>query len=240
MGRDNVMMVAIARPNGFRDLTRIANVAIWFRGKRRGPCPLEVTMRGYSPLGCLFSILVHQILLLVVIAQATASPVLWDPATGGNGNYYELVLDSHTWLLSDSNAQARSFLGVAGHLVTIADTDENAFLLANIIQPSPVKRIWIGLTDQAQEGTFAWVTGEPLGFTFWHTGEPNEFVPGEDFVEYVRDPLEDGPWAWNDLPNTFFNADHGYLVEYETQVPEPSTGVLMGMFLLIGLLGVKR
>lgn len=32
---------------------------------------------------------------------------------------------------------------------------------------------FIGLTDRAVEGTFVWDDGTPLGFSNWHTGEPN-------------------------------------------------------------------
>ncbi|HSN24865.1 MAG TPA: lectin-like protein [Kofleriaceae bacterium] len=32
---------------------------------------------------------------------------------------------------------------------------------------------FIGLTDRAVEGTFVWDDGTPLGYSNWHTGEPN-------------------------------------------------------------------
>ena len=32
---------------------------------------------------------------------------------------------------------------------------------------------FIGLTDLATEGTFVWDDGTPLGYSNWHTGEPN-------------------------------------------------------------------
>ena len=40
---------------------------------------------------------------------------------------------------------------------------------------------WIGLNDAASEGTFAWVSGEPVTYTNWAPGEPNN-AGGEDYV----------------------------------------------------------
>ena len=39
--------------------------------------------------------------------------------------------------------------------------------------PSPTMPCGIGLSDAASEGTFTWSTGEPLAYTNWHAGEPN-------------------------------------------------------------------
>ena len=33
---------------------------------------------------------------------------------------------------------------------------------------------WIGLEDMATEGMWRWITGEPLGPTFWDSGEPSD------------------------------------------------------------------
>lgn len=54
---------------------------------------------------------------------------------------------------------------------------------------------WMGLHDEAQEGSFVWTDGTPLDFTTWNEGEPNN-AGNEDCASL---PI----WAgglWNDLP----------------------------------------
>uniref|UniRef100_A0A672HX61 C-type lectin domain-containing protein n=1 Tax=Salarias fasciatus TaxID=181472 RepID=A0A672HX61_SALFA len=42
------------------------------------------------------------------------------------------------------------------------------------------KRMWIGLTDRAQEGTWRWVDGSPLNTSYWFPGEPNNNQMGKE------------------------------------------------------------
>lgn len=53
---------------------------------------------------------------------------------------------------------------------------------------------WLGLSDQRVEGTFEWADGEPLVFSRWGSGEPNDSGGREDCAQLV-------PWngLWNDL-----------------------------------------
>ena len=53
---------------------------------------------------------------------------------------------------------------------------------------------WIGLSDEAQEGTFVWTDAQASAFTAWNDGEPNDYGAGEDCTERVTSG------AWNDLP----------------------------------------
>jgi outer membrane protein assembly factor BamB len=96
-------------------------------------------------------------------------------------NSYLLVHKPMSW--SGARRYAQS---LGGHLVTISDFDETEFvrLLAN--EQGRVGHSWIGLSDAAEEGTFAWVTGEPLDYTYWDSGEPDS-DPDKDYVaSYLR------------------------------------------------------
>jgi len=67
-----------------------------------------------------------------------------------------------------ANAQARceSF---GGHLLVLDSAAEQVFVEA-IAQPY---QSWLGLDDNTTEGTFAWIDGAPLDYTYWATGEPD-------------------------------------------------------------------
>jgi len=80
------------------------------------------------------------------------------------------------------------------HLVTIANQGENDFL-TNALQGFEIHSCWIGLTDEDNEGVFRWVTGEPLDFTNWRAGEPNNVWGDEHFATIV---IPDNG-QWNDF-----------------------------------------
>lgn len=123
----------------------------------------------------------------------------------GNGVYH---YNGHSYLLSnagtwtDAEAQAVS---LGGHLVTVNDQAENNWLVStfkNVVQDKDGIMLWIGYTDQQNEGTFKWISGENSSYTNWYSGEPNNYPPvgGEDFSEMIF--RSDAYGLWNDLPNS--------------------------------------
>lgn len=172
-------------------------------------------------------------LALLATPRANALSII-DSAVYGGHTYY--LLEAATW--TDSEAEA---IGLGGHLVTIDDLAENDFVVALGLSGGALKpdlhtgALWIGLSDQAIEGTFVWASGAPLVFTHWDLGEPNNTpcLPGdttcvgEDFVHI-------GWWTpqgyWNDIgdvPPAVFPT-YG-VVEVASDVPEPSSLLLMSL-----------
>lgn len=111
-----------------------------------------------------------------------------------NGHSYYRSTGSAFWLTAKSNCEA-----MGGHLVTVTTSGENSFIFG--IWPSG----WIGLTDEVNEGTWRWVTGETYSYTSWNPGEPNN-AGNEDYVQFV------GGGKWNDLPNS---VSLPYVLEFE-------------------------
>jgi cysteine-rich repeat protein len=92
----------------------------------------------------------------------------------------------HTWVDAVSACE-----GYGGKLARIFDqNDHNA--TADIIR---MEDIFISANDKLLEGSFTWVTGEPVSFAAWGPGQPDDFM-GEDCA--VLDPLD----IWNDVPCT--------------------------------------
>ena len=166
-----------------------------------------------------------------VVVNVTAAPAedvpppspnvfYWDPVDGGNGNYYEYVLNSGlSWTAARSAAESRTYLGIVGRLVSITSAAENGF-----VQSLQTKmglndmRAWIGLWDPNGTNTWQWTSGETASYTNWYPGEPNNFG-SERAVEIFSTGL------WNNNQDGFFGA-FGYVVEYQvptSPAPAPTT-----------------
>lgn len=171
-------------------------------------------MLGYGPKsGCAF------LVLALSISSASAAPVQWKPADGGNGHYYDLIFGSASvsWTDARTLAAGSTYSGLPGHLTTINSAGEDDFLKTHFeseilldvsSDSSPSGPFgtygWIGLSDLTGTGAFEWVTGEPLTYTNWAPGEPNS-IGSERFGHIWRRnfgspsaPL----WSWNNYANT--------------------------------------
>ena len=126
--------------------------------------------------------------------QSVLAGPIQNPA---NGHDYYLLTQSN-W--TDAEAQAVS---LGGHLATINDAAENAWVVSNFSEYEGVHRcLWIGLNDAAVEGTFVWVSGEPVTYTNWGAGEPNNFQGNEDYVHIMNSLDIYGRYTyWNDAPD---------------------------------------
>ena len=127
-----------------------------------------------------------------VSAEASTSSTPGDEAVWvvnpTTGNAYKKI-QCRSW--DDANIQA---VAEGAHLVTINDAEEQKWL-SKIFGHRPY---WIGLTDYAKEGEWAWESGEPVVYTNWATHEPQDDHSGdEDFV------IMDFSGEWSDVgPNS--------------------------------------
>jgi hypothetical protein len=120
------------------------------------------------------------IVAMALLAQAALVPttvrggtILGPIQYPANGDYFYL-LDQDTW--TDSEAQA---MAMGGQLVTINSAAENAFVY-DTFSAGGTRNLWIGLYDPTQDSeggshasNFVWVDGEPVTYTDWANGEPN-------------------------------------------------------------------
>ena len=90
--------------------------------------------------------------------------VPWTRRTS-TGHAYKVY---HQGLMWDDARDACAKLGA--HLVTITDQDEAAFV-SRLLDGQDA---WIGATDRAREGTFAWVTGESLTYREFAPLQPDD------------------------------------------------------------------
>lgn len=163
-------------------------------------------------------------------ARAGIIATLVNPA---NGHTYHL-LTQNTWTGSQAEA-----VSLGGNLVTINDAAEQAWVYNSFAKFGGVSRaLWIGLTDALIEGSFTWVSGEPVTYTNWSPGEPNN-SGNEDFVHMWYPP---NLGQWNDLPDiSSFSGVAFHGVVEVVSVPEPSA-LALGCLGLggLGAAGLRR
>jgi hypothetical protein len=123
------------------------------------------------------------------------------PIMGGHyrGHYYELT-DPTSWWQAEQQA-----MEWGGHLVTINDREEELWLRG---QFGSNEFFWIGFNDISVEGSWEWTSGQPVTYTNWAAGEPNNWDGPENVAVMNWDHAEfiDGEWVyyygdgWNDVP----------------------------------------
>jgi Lectin C-type domain len=102
---------------------------------------------------------------------------------------------------------------LGAHLATITSQVENNWVYTNMGVGGV--NMWLGGTDEAQEGVWKWITGESWSYTNWQTGQPDNNEGSEDYLHM---------WGvtggrWNDFhvaaDSEFFIS---YLCEWDNSV----------------------
>jgi len=131
----------------------------------------------------------------VVVPDAAPPP---PPCMAMNGNTVtQDPLTGHCYMFFDRLKQEEDARNACTayapntHLATLTSQAEHDRVYAILGETEA----WIGLGDSLNEGSFVWLTGEPLGFTWWAPDEPNNGgnVLEEDCtISNARDT--DGKW----------------------------------------------
>ena len=114
---------------------------------------------------------------------------------------YSQINGNFSWAEAKADAESRG-----GYLATITSAEENARVFAAVQSNNP----WLGGTDQAGEGTWAWVTGESWSYSNWYMGQPDNDSGAADYLHFWN-----GGDQWNDLPNVpnSIHTDRDYILE---------------------------
>jgi hypothetical protein len=141
------------------------------------------------------AIAAQAIALATEVARPTATPDarVLNPE---NQHLYLFIGNPDSWHRARDTCASRG-----GYLVTIESVPENGF-----VRELAAVGSWLGATDEIQEGTWAWVTGEPWDFADWDRDEPSNTPSDRSAGEHYLSVSSHGA-TWNDQPlenaNTF-------------------------------------
>lgn len=101
-----------------------------------------------------------------------------------NGCTLEQFQDHAYWFCGDllTWPEARDTCETFGATLTsVESAAENAFIATHLLGQES-EELWLGGSDLAQEGTFAWEDGQPFIYENWAFGEPND-SGGQDCIQ---------------------------------------------------------
>jgi len=188
------------------------------------------------------------VLAAIAIAAGLGRVGSAGPITAFGGSLYTLTSSLSSWTAAENEA-----ISLGGHLVAINSVEEQNFLVATYLSgaDATTKSYWIGINDQATEGVFVWSSGDPVTYTNWHSGEPNNFRGTEDYgvLNWHFAQQGNGPvGTWNDTPNDGVNGTVtgplpfvGIIEVRSAGVPEIDPAGLTGVVALVaGALGIRE
>jgi hypothetical protein len=161
------------------------------------------------------------------LTSSGAAPVL-----GPNGHYYEVVAQKGIpWSDANLAAEAASFLGLHGHLVTITSVAEDTFvrnLAAGRFNPATGSEVWAGgfqspVAEADPKAGWTWVNNEgsipgitsAAPYADWAPLMPDDAY-GPATEQYLGINLWGPAGGWNDEGN--LSLIQGYVVEYEGEL----------------------
>ena len=151
------------------------------------------------------------------LVSTTPSSIIGPGSFTSIGEY-----NGHTYYRSNSSATyatARPTCeNAGGTLVVITSAGENDFIKTNLGYSA---HMWIGLTDEADEGTYVWATGESFGdYVNWSSGQPDAAQ------DYGGMYYNTGYW-WDDHGTSGYN--YYYVLEIPSLSPTLTSVYTLGV-----------
>lgn len=148
-----------------------------------------------------------------------------------NGHSYFVYPDSVSWI--DAKTACES---LGGHLATISDTQEQAFVEQLAQTCSERTNFWLGGYYDRNRDIWKWVDGTPFTYTnwdSWNNGEtefsqPDNHTGNEWYIRFGKSDQTYETWVehagcWNDIANRAGDADDdvpldsfGFLCEWDS------------------------
>lgn len=125
-----------------------------------------------------------------------------------NNHYYAIFDHCDTWEEARVYCESRG-----GHLATILSAEENQAVFS-FLNSSGYNSAYFGLSDNVQEGSWYWVTGDAVEYQNWHENEPNMESKNEDYAMFYY-KYTDGTWNDGDFGNRTVNSGKAFICEWD-------------------------
>jgi hypothetical protein len=190
-------------------------------------------------------------LLAMFVVGGNVYRVMAVPVLGPGGHYYDVIsAGGIDWPSADAAANALSYLGLPGHLVTITSPVEDAFV-DGLRAGLGFGEVWAGgfqspITETTPTAGWTLVNGEGAfpgvtsasPYASWAGGEPNDnYGPASE--QYLGIGLFGLGGGWNDEGN--LDLIGGYAVEYEEKsVPDQGPWGSMTALVMLAIFSAHR
>ena len=151
----------------------------------------------------------------VAVYVETGSTPIPEDAVSFNGHYYRIFdpgnnsdAGINNWEYALQFCQERG-----GHLATISDERENAFLY-RYMQDAGYRSAYFGFSDAENEGNWQWCTNESVVYTNWAPGEPNNENRKEHYAMFYY-KFSDGAWNDGDFGSSTENGGTAFICEWD-------------------------
>jgi len=142
--------------------------------------------------------------------------------TTGNyeGHGYELIPAPTPWHIAKKKADEEG-----GYLVVITSAKENQFVteLVKKATNGELCEVWIGLSDEKNEGDWKWINGERYTFNNWDKSNPSNSDGAENAVQLVKTYEE---FQWNDRSS---DRRCAYMIEYDHEIDSKNSSKSSGL-----------
>jgi len=118
-------------------------------------------------------------------------------APDGTTHRYRIFKGVHRWVEAEAFCRA-----LGGHLATLTSEEENLFV-HGFMMDNGFLTAYFGLEDEERDHTWEWVTGEPVEYLNWDSGEPS-YSGRERYGMYFYKHLKG---TWNDS-HFYEDAEH--------------------------------
>jgi hypothetical protein len=140
----------------------------------------------------------------LLVAGQDAKPPIPQGAVAFQGHHYLLVdeVEDLSWSL------ARDACADRGATLAVITTRDEAEFVAGLCDG---RYMYLGATDEGEEGTWVWIDGSEWDFTYWMDGQPNDYDGHENYLA----TYDDGEWVDVDSEGAGFWMPTGYICEWD-------------------------